>query len=107
MIVARNEQRHALLARPVTELVTHAETFGDLGDGALERAAVGLKVREVEMHALKKLRRQGVGVLVGIEDIRAMAVQNLRQGGDDAAPIGAGDQQRGALGFARAHRRRL
>ncbi len=48
----------------------------------------------VEANALEELACLGVGVLVGTEDVRAVAVEHLRQRRDDALAVGAGDEER-------------
>jgi hypothetical protein len=32
-------------------------------------------------------------MLIGVQDIRAMPIEQLRQRGDNAPPVGAGDKQ--------------
>ncbi len=49
---------------------------------------------EVEADALEELPGFGVGVLIRVQDVGAVAVQDLGEGGHQAAPVGAGDQQR-------------
>ena len=46
---------------------------------------------------MKELPRDGIGVLVGVEDVGAVAIQDLRQGCDEAFAIGAADEQRCGL----------
>ena len=59
---------------------------------APERAEVALL--EVELHAHEELAALGVGrVLVGADDVRAGVGEEARDGGDDAVPVGAGDEQ--------------
>ena len=53
--------------------------------------------REVEADALEELAGHGVGVLVGVEDVGAVAVEQLRERRDDAARSGQRDEQRGGV----------
>ena len=49
---------------------------------------------EVELHPHEELAALGVGrVLVGGDDVRAGIGEEARDGGDDAVPVGAGDEQ--------------
>ena len=61
----------------------------------LERGAVGVDLREVEADALEELAGHRVGVLVGVEDVGAVAVEQLRERRDDAPLVGTRDEQRG------------
>ena len=90
----RHEQRDPLLLLRVDEAVAHAEALGDLGDGALERVLVGLELGQIEANALEEHRNGAVGVLVGVEDVRPVPVEHLRERGDDATTVGARDEER-------------
>jgi hypothetical protein len=52
---------------------------------------------EVESDALEELSRNRVGVLVGVEDVGAVPVQELRERGDEAFSIRAADEQGSGL----------
>ena len=69
-------------------------------DGALEGDAIGVQLARVEADALEEHARFRVRVLIGVEDVRAVAVEELRERGDDALPIRAGDEQRRGLRHA-------
>ena len=71
---------------------------GHLADRLLERGAVGAQLGEVEADALEEDAGARVGVLVGVEDVGAVAVEQLRERRDDAALVRARDQQRGGAG---------
>ena len=59
---------------------------------ASERGQIALL--EVELHPHEELAALGVGrVLVGADDVRAGVGEEARDRGDDAVPVGAGDQQ--------------
>ena len=92
VVVARNEQRHALSVARVGESIAHREAPGDLGNRALERQAIRLQLRQIEAQALKEHPQDGVRVLIGVEDVRTVAVEHLRQSSHDAAAIRARDE---------------
>src|SRR5690606_6990723 len=54
-----------------------------------------------EADALKKLALLLAPVLVGFEDVGAVACEHLSQRGHQAMPVGAGDQQGGDVGGGR------
>ena len=95
VIGARDEDRDALAARGVAQPPGHAQAPGHLRDRGLEARAVGAQLGGVEVDALEEDPRDGVGVLVGVEDVGAVPVEELGERRDDAALVGAGDQQRG------------
>src|SRR5450432_1438984 len=103
MVVFRDEDRDALDSVLIAQLRLHAEALGDLLNRALQSAAVSLKLGQIEMNALKKLSRRRIRMLIRVEDVRPMAVQDLRQRRHDAAPIRARDQQGRAFRGRRAH----
>ena len=98
VVVARHEDRHALAVRRVGDAPAHREALGRLADRVLEGEAVGVELGEVEAHALEELPRHEVGVLVRIQDVRAVAVEELGHRRHDAAPVGAVDEQGGGFG---------
>jgi hypothetical protein len=52
-----------------------------------------VKLGEIELDALEELAGHRIGMLVGIEDVGAVPIENLRKGGDEAFAIGATDEQ--------------
>ncbi len=54
-----------------------------------------MDLREVDADALEELTGQRVGVLIGVEDVGAVSVEELRERSHDAPLIGTRDQQRG------------
>ena len=94
VVVLRDEDRHTLRAHGILESRMHLEALAHLADGSLQRLPVGMELAEVESDALEELPGLGIGVLVGVEDVRPVAVERLRQRGDDATAIGARDEQR-------------
>jgi hypothetical protein len=96
----RGEDRHALDPVGVGDAPDHLHPFGQLGDGPLEGPAVGVELREVEVDALEEDTRGPVGVLIGLEDVGAVAVQQLGEGGHDAAPVRTAHEQGGAVADA-------
>lgn len=52
-------------------------------DGVAVRVALG----EIERNSLKELSGVRVGVLVGLQNIGAVAIQDLREGGDEASSV--------------------
>ncbi len=103
VVVARDEDRHALALAGQEQAPLHLEAAGHLRDGPLEARAVGPHLGEVEADALEELAGQGVRMLVGVEDVEAMPVEQLGQGCDDAAPVRAGHEQGPGLGGGRPH----
>ena len=55
--------------------------------------AVGVQLAQVEADALEELARDGIGVLIGVEDVDAVAVEQLRERGDQAFAVGARHEQ--------------
>jgi hypothetical protein len=62
---------------------------------------IGLEVGQIEAQTLEKHAERHVGVLVGIENVRAVPIEHLRERGDDAASVGTGDEQCCELGGSR------
>ncbi len=89
VIVLRHEDRDLGHVRTVRQRVGHVEARRDFGDALLEGCLVGDELRRVELDALKELNRALVTVLVGAQDVPAMAVKRLGQTRYQAAPIGA------------------
>src|SRR5262249_6849746 len=82
----------------------HGGGVAGLADRALEREAVGEQPLAVEVDALEEEPRLAVRVLVGLEDVGAVAVEHLRERGDDPAAVGARDEQgRGVGAGGRGH----
>jgi hypothetical protein len=52
-----------------------------------------MKLGEIELDPLEELPRDGVGMLVGVEDVGPMPIENLRKRSDEAFAIGAADEQ--------------
>ena len=94
VVVARHEDRDALHVGRVRDPVGHREARGDLAEAVLERDPIGRHRRQIEADALEEHLRDRIGVLIGVEDVGAVAVQHLRQRRDDALAIGAAHQQR-------------
>ena len=106
VVVVRDEDRDALgRAAPRQAPASCAKRSRDLADRALERGAVGVDLREVEADALEELAGDRVGVLVRVEDVGAVSVEQLRERRDDAAPIGARDEERRDVRSGRSARR--
>jgi hypothetical protein len=51
-----------------------------------------VQLLELEANPLKEDSGNGVGVLVGIQNVGAVAVEKLGERGHDATPIGTGDE---------------
>jgi hypothetical protein len=98
VIVAGDEDGDPLGLLRVEQPVLHLEALTHLGDGARKRAAIAHQPGKIETNALEEHPRDRVRVLVGIQDVRAMAVEDLRERRHDTPPIGARDEQRGELG---------
>ena len=83
------------------ELDVHVELRGDGGErledaGPLEREALELELDPLEEHAVG-----AIGVLLGVDDVAAVAPHEVGDGRDDARSVRAGEQQHGGG----AHRR--
>jgi hypothetical protein len=52
-----------------------------------------MQLREIELDALEKLAGHRVGMLVGVDDVGAVAIEKLRKRSDEAFAIGAADEQ--------------
>jgi len=77
----------------IRDAPVHREACCDLRDGGLQTGAVGVQLGEIELDALEKLTRNRVGMLVGVEDVGAVPIENLRERGDEAFAVGAADEQ--------------
>jgi hypothetical protein len=56
-----------------------------------------MQLREVELDALEELAGNRVRVLVGVEDVRTVAVKHLRERSDEALSVGAANEKCGGL----------
>ena len=103
VLVARDEDRDALPLGRVGELPAHARSASATSPMPRSRLtrSVCSSVRSKRMR-WKNWPGDGVGVLVGVEDVRAVAVQHLGERRHDAAPVGAAHQQDGGLLLGRA-----
>ena len=61
--------------------------------------AVGVQLAQVEADALEELPGDRIGVLIGVEDVGAVAVEQLRERRDEPFAIRARDEQ--GRGFVR------
>jgi hypothetical protein len=101
VVLAGDQQRHALRPRGVVEAPFHREALSDLRVEAapqlVERSRQAAHVEDLTQEEGAAL---GVGrVLVGLVDVGALRVQEARHGGDDAGAVGAAHHQtRGVLG---------
>ena len=107
MVVAADHDRHALGHACVGERPVHLERPADLGrEPLLElfshgRQACAVKHGAQEERAVLGIRRE----LVGLDDVRAVAVQESRNRGDDPRAVLAGDEQAAVVGRAAGGRR--
>ena len=97
VVVLADEERQARAARRALEAHLHGEARGDVGEGGVEAVATVERQREaveLPLDAHEEELELGVLVLVGVHDVGAVAVEELGDGGDDAALVGAVDEQR-------------
>jgi hypothetical protein len=90
--LARDEDGQPFRPRDVRQAPVHAEPLGNTHES--EVLLEHTRERKLDAHeerALTLLRR----VLVRVDDVRAVLEQELRDGGDDARPIGTRDEQPG------------
>jgi hypothetical protein len=81
------------------DLALHGEAVADLGPEARQHVVVGEREAvELELDALEEQPLVVVGVLVDLDDVRAVPVEPLGHCGDDPAGVGAGEQQHGGAG---------
>lgn len=52
-----------------------------------------MKLGKVEPNALEELARDRIGVLIGVEYVRPMPIQDLRERSDEAFSIGTADEK--------------
>jgi hypothetical protein len=97
VIVLGYENRRSRSLLAVGESPAHSEAIGDFTNGGFETGPVGAQLGEVELDALKKLAGNRVGVLVGVEDVRTMTIEHLRERSDKAFSIGAANEKSGGL----------
>ena len=89
MIVFRDEDGDSTRRPPVSQAPAHLEALRDLFDAAHEALSVGMKVARVEANALKELPGDAIRMLVRVDDIGAVPVEELREGGDQALSVWA------------------
>ncbi len=93
----RDEDRDALADVCRVQAQARLGARGGVSDRTvqgLEQPGAG-RARAREADALEELARDCVGVLIGVEDVRALGVQGLRETGHEAGPIGAADEEGG------------
>src|SRR5260221_9675614 len=106
MVVLRNEDGDPADPSRVGEPVAELEPLRDLGNPSLEHHTVGVKLGDVEADTLEELARVLIGMLVGVEDIRSMAIKELSQRCDDPAAVLTGNEERRLVGGAGGHCRK-
>ena len=100
MVLLGAEDRHLLHVSRIGDPPVHVHALRDFCDGILESGAVYQRIARVEVDALEEKFGVRIRMLVGIEEVGPVAVENLGQGGDEATPIGTGDEKRGGFGLS-------
>ncbi len=110
VIVLRDENNHALLVRRQGEPPVHLEFVSDRGKmlaevGEVPIGYVDVKISGIEFDPHEEQAGFFVGVFVGMEDVAAVAIDEIGNGGDFAFGVGAGDEEDGGgshvVGMAR------
>jgi hypothetical protein len=93
VVVLRDENSGSVAMRAVAQPPFHRKALCHLADSRLEAPPIRVKLRHVELDALKELAGHRVGVLVRIEDVGAVSIQDLRKRGDEASAVGTTDEE--------------
>jgi hypothetical protein len=105
VVVLRDQDDHARAMRRLREPPLHLELFGDWREmfgefGEVFIREVDVEVFGIELDAHQEEPRFFVGVFVGMQDVSAVAVDKVGDGGDFAFGVRAGDEEDGG-GFHR------
>jgi len=95
VVVAADHERRTLGQAGVGEAPVHHERPAHLGgEAALELVAYGRQTRPVKDRPQEERAAFGVGgVLIGLDDVRAVLVQELRHRGDYARAVRTRDEE--------------
>jgi len=95
VVLAGDHQRDALRGRGRMQPPAELQRTGHLaGERGAQRVQARLKLLEAEDHAQEEAPGLGIrGVLVGLDDVRALLKEEARDGGDDARAVGAHDDE--------------
>src|SRR5579862_3702967 len=105
VIILRDEDDHfGTMSRP-RQPPLHAERLGNRGEVSCEIAKIRLREVDVEVFGIELDAHQEepgffVAMFVGVQDVSAMAVDEVGDGGDFSLAVGARDEQDGG-GFHR------
>jgi hypothetical protein len=69
------------------------ESFGEVGDVFV--AEINIEIFGIEFDAHEEQAGFLIGVFVGVQDVAAVAIDEVRDGGDFAFRVGAGDEENG------------
>ena len=83
------------------QLALHPEAVADLAEGRQHLGGFEREAVELELHPLEEQPVVVVGVLVDLDDVRAVPGEEFGDGGDDAAGVFAGQQQHGGAAAGR------
>jgi hypothetical protein len=95
VVIARDQERHALAPGGERESPAHSERLRDLGgERLLERPLVGVAGVQPEFDPHDEEAAIGFGrVLIRLQDVGSTTAEELRHRGDDARTFDAGEQQ--------------
>ena len=107
VIVLRDENDHARAMRGLRQAPIHLKLFGDGREvsrevGEIFIGEINVEVFGIELDAHQEEARFFVGVFVSMQDVAAVAVDKVGDGGDFALAVGAGDEQDGGGFHSRA-----
>ena len=91
MVKARDQQRHLLAFVHRAHPPVHLEVLGDRGEFFAYSGNVGHGCRRIELDPHEEEAGLGGVELLGVENVEPGLEERLRNGGDDARPIGAGE----------------
>ena len=93
VVVARYQDGDSFHIPFISDAPMHFEARGQLAHRSFERLTVRVKIRQIKANALEKLVGYRIGVLIGVENVRAVTVKNLGQSGNNPAPVLARNQK--------------
>ena len=96
VVVLRNHDRHLLALAGLGEAPLHVELFGDGREVTGKLGERNIEVGGIELNPHQEPGRVGVGVLVGVQDVAAAFVDEVRDRGHQSFTVGATDEENGA-----------
>lgn len=106
VVVFGNHDADLLLGSAPIDGMRHPEPGADLVDSIAQRRLIGMKRGVIKHDPLEEALRFDVRVLLRVDDVAAVAVEQLPKRGHDPLAVGADDAHRGNLGRGSSSSRR-